>query len=129
MLGRRAEPRPDAPRRDRPEFEPLLGRQAPRGEPLESRTLVCVVGSRRPVGVRELGRRLHTRDGDPVQGFEPVSLQLDGSGRVSCHSAIDRLHTERLVPGRYQLSATARTGARVAGRGAVEFTILPAGGN
>jgi len=121
ILGHRAAPSNDVD----PPFRPLMVPQAERGEPLESLTVVCVVGSKEAVDMREIGRVVTTWDGDGAQRFEPVSIRLDGRGKVRCHELVDRVATEELEPGRYEIRVVAETQSRVTGRGATEFKILP----
>lgn len=117
LLGHRAATEQDA-------FEPLLVAEAERGEPLDSLTVVCTVGSKDSVEIREIGRVITTWDGDGAQRFDPVSIRLGGQGSVSCHEVLDRVATETLEPGRYEIRVVAETSSHVAGRGTTEFKIL-----
>ena len=98
--------------------------QAERGKPLDSLTVVCVVGSKEPLDMRQIGRVVTTWDGDGAQLFESVSIRLDGRGKVKCHELVDRVATETLEPGRYEIKVVAETSSHVAGSGATEFKIL-----
>jgi VWFA-related protein len=105
-------------------FQPRMVPQVERGEPLESLTVVCVVGSKEPLDIRQIARVVTTWDGDGAQRFEPISIRLDGHGTVNCHELIDRVATERLEPGRYEIKVVAETSSHIAGHGATEFKIL-----
>ena len=120
ILGHRSAPANDID----PPFAPLLIPQAERGKPLDSLTVICIVGSKEPVDIREIGRVVTTRDGDGAQRFEPVSIRLDGQDRVRCHELVDRVATETLEPGRYEIKVVAETSNLVSGHGATEFKIL-----
>jgi VWFA-related protein len=110
---------------DESDFEPMLVPEARRGEPLESWTVVCSVGAKSPVSIREIGRVLTSWEGSGAQRFDPVSALLSDESKVSCHHLIDRVDTARLEPGRYELSAVAETTDHVTGRGTTELTVLP----
>ncbi len=107
-----------------PPFQPLIVPRAERGEPLESLTVVCVVGSKEPVEISQIGRVVTTWDGSRAQRFEPISIRLDGRGTVKCHELVDRVATETLEPGRYEIKVVAETSSHIAGHGATEFKIL-----
>ena len=46
---------------------------------------------------------------------------------MRCEKLFDEVSTERLEPGRYELTALTETADLVTGSGSAEFTILPAG--
>jgi VWFA-related protein len=128
ILGRRPETAGDeggTRRRDHPEFEPLLEPSTERGESLESLTVVCAVGDETVGDIGEIVREITTWDGLDAQSFEPASFRLPVEGKVRCHALVDRVETDTLEPGRYELTAVAETSNYVRGRGSVEFTILP----
>lgn len=106
-------------------FEPLLTPEAQRGQVLESLTILCAVGAKEPVDIRQIARVVTTWEGDGAQRFDPVSVRLDGRGPVDCHEVVDRVATDTLAPGRYEISVLAETSTHVAGRGTTEFQILP----
>jgi VWFA-related protein len=128
ILGRRSQTAGDEPegrrRRDEPEFEPLIVQEAEQGAPLDSLTVVCVVGSDDGADVREIGRFLTSRQGGGPGRFDPVSISLPDEGEVRCREWVDRVETARLEPGRYELTVVAGTTERSAGRGTAEFTIV-----
>jgi hypothetical protein len=105
-------------------FEPLLGGEAERGEVLDALTVVCLVGSEAAVDVREIGRQVTRWGGAGALQFDAVSARLGEEGGVSCERVLDRLPTEGLEPGRYELNAVAETASQVTGRGTAEFTVL-----
>jgi hypothetical protein len=111
--------------RGEPEFEPLLVQEAERGVPLDSLTVVCVVGPDEEVELGEIGRHVTAWEGGGAHRFDPVSILLPEEGAVRCHELVDRVETAGLQPGRYELTAVAETAGRRAGRGTAEFTILP----
>ena len=74
--------------------------------------------------IREIVREIRTRDGLGAQSFEPASFRLPDEGKVRCHAVVDRVETDTLEPGPYELTAVAETSDYVRGRGSVEFTIL-----
>jgi hypothetical protein len=117
----------ESPRGAAIDFEPLLTAEAEQGEPLDSLTMICVAGTDAPVDVRTIAREVTTWDGDPAQSFNPESARLTGEGRVQCEELYDEVSTERLEPGRYELTALTETTELVTGSGSAEFTILPAG--
>jgi len=109
------------------DFEPLLTAEAEQGQPLESLTMICVAGADAPVDVRTIAREVTTWDGDTAQSFDPESALLTGEGGVRCEKLFDEVSTERLEPGRYELTVLTETADLVTGSGSAEFTILPAG--
>ena len=129
ILGRRSESTDDVSttqrRDDGPEFEPLLVHEAERGAPLDSLTILCVVGSDHDVDVREIERYVTRWDGNGAQRFDPVSILLPDEGEVRCHELGDRVETAGLEPGRYELTAVAETSGHTTGRGTADFTIMP----
>ena len=106
------------------EFEPLLDNETERGEVLDALTIVCLVDSEAAVDVREIGRRVTRWSGGGALQFDAVSARLGEEGNVSCQRVLDRLQTEELEPGRYELTAVAESSAQVTGRGTAEFTVL-----
>jgi VWFA-related protein len=109
-----------------PAFEPLVLQEAAQGEPLDSRTVICVVGRAATVDVREIGRSVTTSAGQGALRFPPATARLAGRDGVSCHVIVDRVATAALPPGLYDFVAVAATAQGVSGRSATRFTILPA---
>jgi len=111
-------------RRGRPGFAPLLVQETEKGDPLESLTVVCIVESELPVELSALAREVTAWDGGDSLRFDPVSARFAGQGTLECHHQYDRVATDGLEPGRYELNATAETSEFIAGSGSVEFTVL-----
>jgi VWFA-related protein len=131
VLGRSAAVEDDAARRreerSQPEFEPLMDAEAEQGQPLQSLTLVCVVGTKETVDIRAVARVITSFEGRGAQTFAPVALELQPlPGGIHCEPVLDDVATSTLEPGRYEMAVIAETEDDVTGHGAIEFTIRPA---
>jgi len=123
ILGRTADGPPGHGAID--DFEPLLTLEATQGEPLDSLTLVCVAGADAEIDVHSIAREITTFEGVGALAFDRTSTRLPGRGKVHCHEVLDRVATDSLAPGRYELSARTETADHVTGTASVEFTIVP----
>ena len=105
------------------EFEPVLDPAAGGDRALESLTVLCVSGGT-PAGDRSsLARTVATLDGDEVHRFGDVPVALPGGEGVRCRRVVDSLDALKLPPGRYEISAVARSPSFVTEAETAEFTL------
>lgn len=120
ILGRRIKA---GARADGLTFEPALTLRMPAGAPLDARTAICRVGPEAAFELTLLQRRIVANDGATAIELPAIDVQIDGDGKLQCHTAIDRIETAGLPAGDYTFSVLAAIESLVLGRGRSDFHI------
>jgi len=107
-------------------FEPLMRPAVIRGDTLESLTVLCMAGAGAKGLHSTVDRRVVDLEGVETLRLEEASVQLSGAG-MQCHEIVDVLATEDLLPGGYEIGASAVVSDFTIDGRTTEFTVREAG--